>query len=184
MTSLPMHLLQARPLSTRLLQVVALLLASCCTSAVLAQDTAAAQSIEKEMTPEQFKAAGLDKLSSGELDNLDAWLNKTLVVETRKAATQAATAATKQVKDDNRGFFNFGSTDPIKSTMPGEFRGFARGRRYVLANGQEWRQIDDASLAGVRLTAPEVTVTPSLVGNAWSLAVKGYNTRAKVIREK
>lgn len=167
-----------------LLRLAAVAMLACVALAASAQSTGSQQAIEKEMTAEQFKAAGLDKLSGGELANLNAWLNKTLVIETTKAATQATTAATKKVKDDNRGFFNFGSVEPIKSAITGEFRGFASGRRYVLANGQEWRQIDDASLAGVRLTAPEVTVTPSLVGNAWFMAIKGYNTRAKVMRDK
>ena len=45
--------------------------------------------IEKQMTPEQFKAAGLDKLSPMELANLNAWPNNTLAVETTKAATLA-----------------------------------------------------------------------------------------------
>jgi hypothetical protein len=141
----------------------------------LAQDA-----IEKQMSPEEFKAAGLDKLSADELARLNAWLNRT--VET--ASTQAAERATKQIKDDTRGFFNFGSTEPVVATMTGEFRGYAMGREYTLDNGQVWKQVDGARLAGVRLDSPEVKITPSLVGNSWYLAVKGYNTRAKVQRIK
>lgn len=146
----------------------------------LAPAAAAQDAIEKQMTPEEFKAAGLDKLSADELARLNAWLNRTLDVETEKAAV----AAKKKVEDDNRGFFNFGSTEPIVSKITGEFRGFARGREYTLENGQVWKQIDDASLAGARMSAPEVRITPSLIGNAWYLAVAGYNTRAKVQRIK
>ena len=143
--------------------------------AVAAQDA-----IEKQMTPEEFKAAGLDKLSADELARLNAWLNRTIGTESEKAAI----AAKKKVEDDNRGFFDFGSTEPIVSKMTGEFRGFARGREYTLDNGQVWKQVDDASLAGVRLSAPEVRIAPSLIGNSWYLAVAGYNTRAKVQRIK
>lgn len=168
----------------RPLHIAALALMTCLPAPAFAQTGATTPAIEKEMTPEQFKAAGLDKLSSSELSNLNAWLNKTIVTETTKAATKATEVATKKVKDDNRGFFNFGSTDPIKTKFTGEFRGFGNGRQYTLDNGQVWRQIDDASLAGVRLMAPEVVITPSLVGNAWFFAVKGYNTKAKVMREK
>ena len=88
------------------------------------------------------------------------------------------------MEDENRGFFNFGSMDPIRSSITGEFRGFGMGRSYTLQNGQVWRQVDDASLAGVRLTDPEVTVSPSVIGNAWYISVKGYATRAKVTRVK
>ncbi len=141
---------------------------------------AAPPPIQQQMSPEEFRAAGLDKLSADELARLNAWLGRTLEVETEKAAT----AAKKKVEDDNRGFFNFGSTDPVRSSIPGEFRGFANGRTYTLANGQVWRQVDDASLAGVRLTDPEVVITPSKIGNAWYMAVGRYGTRAKVMRTK
>ena len=69
------------------------------------------------MTPEQFKAAGLDKLSAEELANLNAWLNHTVDTETAKAAVKAK----KKVEDDNRGFFNFGTSEPVASKIVGEF---------------------------------------------------------------
>jgi len=146
----------------------------------LAPAAAAQDGIEKQMTPEEFKAAGLGKLSAEELARLNAWLNRTIDSETAKAAV----VAKKEVEDNNRGFFNFGSTEPVVSKMTGEFRGFARGREYVLENGQVWEQIDNASLVGARMSAPEVRITPSLVGNSWYFAVAGYNTRAKVRRIK
>jgi len=140
----------------------------------------AQEPIERQMTPEQFRATGLDKLSPAELANLNAWLNRTLEVET----TKAAAVAKQKVEEENRGFFDFGSSDPITSRMVGEFRGFGRGRQYTLENGQVWQQVDDASLASVRKAAPTVKVTPSMVGNAWYLAIEGFNTRARVERIK
>lgn len=149
-------------------------------AALVALPVFAAPPIQQQMTPEEFRAAGLDKLSAEELARLNAWLGRTLEQETERAAT----AAKKKVEEDNRGFFNFGSTDPIRSSIVGEFRGFGQGRSYTLANGQVWRQVDDASLAGVRLTDPQVVITPSMVGNAWYMAVGRYGTRAKVQRVK
>jgi hypothetical protein len=136
--------------------------------------------IEKQMTPEQFKAAGLDKLSPAELANLNAWLNNTLEVET----TKAATLAKEKVETENRGFLTFGKADPIVARITGEFRGFAKGRKWTLDNGQEWEQVDSASLAGARKTDPQVRITPSLVGSAWYMQIEGYNTRASVRRTK
>lgn len=141
---------------------------------------AAPPPIQQQMSPEEFRASGLQKLTAEELARLNTWLGRTLEVETQRAAT----VARKKVEDDNRGFFNFGSTDPIRSTIPGDFRGFSNGRTYTLANGQVWRQVDDASLAGVRLASPAVTITPAKIGNAWYMAVGRYNTRAKVMRVK
>lgn len=136
--------------------------------------------IQQQMTPQQFKAAGLDQLNAEQLANLDAWLNRTIEAETSKAATTAK----KQVADDNRGFFNFGSTEPVVSKISGEFRGFGTGRSYTLDNGNVWQQTDAATLAGVRLSNPQVKITPSMIGNVWYLQVQGYNTRAKVQRVK
>lgn len=136
--------------------------------------------IEKQMTPEQFKASGLDKLSPGELANLNAWLNNTLEVET----TKAAELAKDKIESESRGFLSFGKSDPITARITGEFRGFANGRSWTLDNGQVWEQVDQASLAGVRKTDPQVKITPSLVGNAWYMQIEGYNTRASVRRVK
>lgn len=149
-------------------------------AALAALPALAAPPIQQQMSPEEFRAAGLDKLSAEELARLNAWLGRTLEVESEKAATLAK----KRVEDDNRGFLNFGSSEPIRSSIAGEFRGFGNGRSYTLANGQVWRQNDDASLAGVRLTDPVVVITPSMVGNAWYMTVGRYNTRAKVTRVK
>lgn len=145
-----------------------------------AQSVSTQRPLQQEMSPEEFKAAGLDKLSAEELARLNAWLDRKIGVETTRATAEAQ----RKVREDARGFFNFGSLEPIDSSLVGEFRGFQKGRNYTLANGQEWEQIEEASLAGVRKTNPKVKITPSRVGNAWYLAIDGYNTRAKVRRIK
>lgn len=145
-----------------------------------AQSVATQRPLQQEMSPEEFKAAGLDKLSAEELARLNAWLDRKIGVETTRATAEAQ----RKVQEDARGFFTFGSLEPIDSSLVGEFRGFQKGRNYTLANGQEWEQIEEASLAGVRKTNPKVKITPSRVGNAWYLAIDGYNTRAKVRRIK
>ena len=140
----------------------------------------AAPPIQQQMSPEEFRAAGLEKLNADELARLNTWLGRTIETETAKAATEAK----RKVVDENRGFFNFGSSEPIRSTIVGQFRGFAAGRTYTLANGQVWRQVDEASLAGVRLSDPSVVVSPSISSNVWYMAVGRHNTRAKVARVK
>lgn len=148
---------------------------------VLALPAAARQpAIEAQMTPEEFRAAGLHKLSAEELARLNAWLGRTIEGETAKAATEAK----EQVVQEHRGFATFGSSEPIESRISGEFRGFGKGRRYTLDNGHVWEQVDEARLTGVRLDNPAVRLNPSVMGNAWYLKVDGYNTRAKVVRIK
>ena len=140
----------------------------------------AQQPIEREMTPQEFKAAGLDKLTPDELSKLNLWLGRKIDT----VATEAAAQAKDKVEEENRGFFHFGSNEAILARMTGEFRGFGKGREFTFDNGQVWRQIDGAVLVGAKLDRPEARITPSIAGNAWYLAVKGYNTRAKVERVK
>lgn len=175
-----------------------------CVPAVLAQSGDGA-GLEKQMSPEEFKAAGLGKLSKQELVALDAWIERQKAsVAARPAAPLAAgTAATaalsateierireqgreegrREVKSESRGFLDFGTDEPIKSTLVGEFHGFAKGNRYTLANGQMWEQIEPARLDGVKRTDPAVTIKPGLL-NSWVLRIDGYNTPAKVRRIK
>jgi hypothetical protein len=151
-------------------------------AAVLAQARADEAPIQQQMTPEQFKAAGLDKLSAQELANLNAWLGKTLEVETQEAATQAKQEARKEQQE--RRFMNFGAKKEIVAKLVGEFHGYSRGRTYTLDNGQVWVQTDSAELTGVHLTNPEVRIKPSVIGEAGYLRVPGAYSSATVRRIK
>jgi len=156
---------------------VAFLLA-CIAPVALAQT--ALPAIEKQMTPEEFKAAGLDKLSAEELARLNAWLGRTLDTETAKAAA----VAKQEVEHESRGFFDFGSEEPIVAHIAGEFRSFGKGKSYTLDNGQVWQQIDDAEMVVRPLTNPEVNIKPAMTGNSWYMAVGKYHSRAQVKRIK
>lgn len=158
------------------MRALVLAVALACTGAAVA----APPPIQQQMSPDEFKAAGLDKLTPDELARLNTWLGRTIDTETQKAAADAK----KKVVDENRGFWTFGTDEPIVSTLPGKFPGFGKGRVYTLANGQVWRQTDDAELYGVRGSDLQVTIKPAVLGNAWYMSVKGYNTRATVHRVK
>ncbi|MBB1088514.1 hypothetical protein H4F99_08440 [Lysobacter sp. SG-8] len=147
--------------------------------AVQAQDAdGTTQPLQQQMSTEEFRAAGLDKLDAAELAALNRWLGRRIEAE----SAIAAAAAKQKVEDENRGFLSFGSDEPITATMASEFKGFGKGRRYTLDNGQVWEQVDDATLVGVRNANPAVTIRPSLVGNTWYMSVDGFNKRAKVTR--
>ncbi|MDY0954746.1 MAG: hypothetical protein ACN6RH_10210 [Stenotrophomonas rhizophila] len=143
--------------------------------------------LQQQMSPAEFKAAGLDKLSPAELTALNGWLQgkvAAVAADTREQVReQAREEGRQEVIVKNRGFFDFGSNEPITSTLQGEFRGFGKARKFVLANGQEWEQVDDTVLSGVRKTNPAVSISPGVMG-VWYLRVDGVNTRAKVRRTK
>ena len=154
-------------------------------SAPLPAQQSATSDLQQQMTESEFKAAGLDKLSPAELSALNAWLQRKVSTETAVAVEQVREQAKeegrKEVVEKNRGFFHFGSTDPIESSIAGEFSGFAKGKRYTLENGQVWQQTDDARLAGIRRTDPKVSIKPGMMG-VWYLRIDGFNTTAKVQR--
>lgn len=139
--------------------------------------------LQQQMTQAEFKAAGLGKLNADELASLNQWLQGKVHAASAAAVETAKKAGRQEVIEENRGFYDFGSRDPIVSVLPGDFRGFAQGRVYVLANGQQWEQTDSANVGGVRRQDPQVTIAPSVSG-AWYLQVPGVNTRAKVKRVK
>ena len=85
-------------------------------------------SIEQMMTPEEFKAAGLNKLTPDELQKLDAWLQGYRQV-TEQAAEKKASAKASRTK-----------MDLIVSRVDGTFLGLT-GRTIIrLEDGTVWKQ--------------------------------------------
>jgi hypothetical protein len=85
-------------------------------------------SIKEIMSPEEFRAAGLNKLSAEELQKLDAWLQGYRQV-TEQAAEKKATARASRTK-----------MDLIVSRVDGSFQGLT-GRTIIrLEDGTVWKQ--------------------------------------------
>ena len=160
--------------------VISLLLASTTTIAQQRDGTP----IERQMTAEEFKAAGLDKLSAEELARLNGWLNRTVVQESKKAAAAAVAVAKQDEETKANHMLQFGGGEAFDAKMTEHFDGFERGKKYTLDNGQVWEQIDDARMYGVKLDNPTVSLKPSLFGNAWYMRVDGRAVNAKVKRVK
>src|SRR6188474_3206326 len=85
-------------------------------------------SIKEMMSPAEFNAAGLNKLSGDELQKLDAWLQGYRQV-TEQAAEKKATARASRTK-----------MDLIVSRVDGQFHGLT-GRTIIrLEDGTVWKQ--------------------------------------------
>lgn len=143
--------------------------------------------LQQQMSPAEFKSAGLDKLSAQELATLNRWLQGKVEAATTQAVAAVREEAREQGRQEvivkNRGFFDFGSSEPITGALQGEFRGFGKGRVYVLDNGQEWEQTDTTSVVGVRKQSPKVSIKPGVMG-VWYMKVEGVNSQPKVRRSK
>src|SRR4029077_3929629 len=88
-------------------------------------------SIKEVMSPEEFKAAGLSKLSAEELQKLDAWLQGYRQV-TEQAAEKKATA---KVTAESHA-----KMDLLVSRVDGSFQGLT-GRTIIrLEDGTVWKQ--------------------------------------------
>ena len=84
--------------------------------------------IQDMMTPEEFRAAGLNKLSPDELQKLDAWLQGYRQV-TEQAAEKKATARASRTK-----------MDLIVSRVDGQFNGLTGRTLIRLEDGTVWKQ--------------------------------------------
>jgi hypothetical protein len=107
-----------------------------CAVFICAQPARAAQeeisgSIQQMMTPEEFKAAGLNKLSPDELQKLDAWLQGYRQVTEAKAEKKATARAAKVERT---------KMDLLVSRVDGTFNGLT-GRTVIrLEDGTVWKQ--------------------------------------------
>jgi len=101
---------------------------TCAASVHAAPDEQMSGNIQDIMSSAEFRAAGLNKLSSEELQKLNAWLQGYREV-TEKAATKKATAVAARTK-----------LDLLVSRVDGQFNGLT-GRTIIrLEDGTGWKQ--------------------------------------------
>jgi len=121
----------------------------------------ASKVLQDMMTAEEFKAAGLEKLSSEELKNLNAWLQGYREVAEAKAAEKATAKAAKMAK-----------LEQALSRVDGTFTGLTGRTIIKLQDGTVWKQanIDDRYRAQVT-DHPAVFVSRGPFG--WKMRIEG-----------
>jgi hypothetical protein len=129
--------------------------------------------LQQRMTPDEFKAAGLDKLSPDELKNLDGWLSGHGKVQT------------KLVDESGKQVFYPSSekAGPVQAHVQGNFSGLNGDTQFTLDNGQVWQQADSTRISCLTSENPKVTIRRSLMGN-WMAAVDGCHGTAPMRRVK
>ena len=102
-----------------------------------------AKSIQEMMTPDEFKAAGLDKLSEDELQHLDAWMQGYRQTTEKTASDKAEKKATEEVKkvtEQANARVARTKLDTLVSRVDGTFEGL-KGRTLIkLEDGTVWKQ--------------------------------------------
>jgi hypothetical protein len=131
-----------------------------CTQPAHAAQEEISGSIQQMMTPEEFKAAGLNKLSPDELQKLDAWLQGYRQVAEQKAEKKA-TARAQRTK-----------MDLIVSRVDGTFNGLT-GRTIIrLEDGTVWKQANSDDRYRARVTdRPAAAVVHGVFG--YKMRVEG-----------
>lgn len=84
--------------------------------------------IQDTMSPQQFKAAGLDKLSGKELDSLNKWLQGYRETTVKAATTRAARTR----------------MDFLVSRVDGDFNGLTGASIIRLEDGTVWKQANSS----------------------------------------
>lgn len=166
-----------------------------------------AESIEERLSPEEFRRAGLHKLTPEEL----RFLNQHVFPATTAAAADARpddgepppkavdetapkSSATSEPAPLLRGESAFGMEQkiasglqkqrsiPVKITsrIDGAFKGWSGRTEFRLENGQVWRQAERSQFVASALN-PLVTIEKGSLG-AYYLRIEGHRSRVKVER--
>src|SRR6266403_1008546 len=104
--------------------------------------------VEETMRPEEFKAAGLDKLSEDELQHLDAWLQGYRQSTQRKAAEQAQAKAEVEIKKATEKATEEATKtartklDSLASRVDGNIDGLKGHTQIRLEDGTVWKQVN------------------------------------------
>jgi hypothetical protein len=130
-----------------------------------------ADGLQQRMSGAEFKAAGLDKLSPQELENLDSWLR-----------TQGKTT-TRVVNSSGKPVFytNGNKRNTIDAHIVGHFAGWSGHNQVTLDNGQQWQQIGSDQPSCGATENPTAKIKPSLFGN-WLMYVQSCNDMVHVKR--
>jgi hypothetical protein len=126
-----------------------------CTPGVPAAANDSEGAIEQIMSPEEFKAAGLDKLSSKELKNLNAWLRGDREKVLKKAAAREARI----------------QKELIVSRVDGVFNGASTGTIIPLEDGTSWKLANAGEHYSGHADHPGVAVFKSIFG--WKMRIGG-----------
>ena len=152
---------------------------------------AAEAGFSRGLTPEDFRAAGLGKLTAEELARLDALVGAyrpgrpltadPAASESRPRATRGETApagseARVVVAPGTKIEFS-----AVESRLMGVFTGWEPRGVFALENGQRWREANGTTYVSPPLSAPKVRITPGAFGAFW-LEIEGVRVRVKVVR--
>ena len=123
--------------------------------------------IKKVLTPQQYAAAGLGKLSPEEQARLDEALKGYFTGATQRVAEQASTQAVDRAVKEKR----VSAPTLIESRIVGPVSGWGERTVFLLENGERWKPIDDAKRSFPPVENPTVFIVRDAFG--YKMAIGG-----------
>jgi len=128
--------------------------------------------VEKAMTPEDYEAAGLQKLDPAERAKLDEFIRKYVATSNERVATSAVDKAIKENK--------VSAPEVIQSKIVGPFTGYNGRTIFTLENGQRWAQSQRDSAYFPKIDSPPVIIVKAGFGYRMYIAGGGAIRVSKV----
>lgn len=134
--------------------------------------------LEEQMTGDEFRATGLEKLSPQELAALNEWIRarSLATLDAPRYATSGPVTGTP-----DRSEIEKMPRETIVSRINGTFSGWDGQTVFKLENGMIWAQADKDKFYTQEMQSPTVTIEPGMFG-AWNLSVEGHDDECRVQR--
>ena len=129
--------------------------------------------LQKAMSPEDYEAAGLQKLDPAERAKLDEFIRNYVAVSNERVATTAVDKAVKENK--------VSAPEVIQSRIVGPFTGYNGRTIFTLENGQRWAQSQRDSAYFPKIDSPPVLIVKKGFGYRMIIA-GGGEIRVTLIR--
>jgi hypothetical protein len=131
--------------------------------------------LEERMSEQEFRAAGLDRLSAEELASLNAWLARRNVTTARAPSGGSEGFRSSALLGDS------GSRSAFSSIATSNQQQIGSGSIVTLENGQAWEITSGSLSVSGSLAGKRISVEPAALGS-WRLKVEGYNLGLRAIR--
>ena len=128
--------------------------------------------VQKAMTPEDYEAAGLQKLDPAERAKLDEFIKKYVATSNEQVATSAVDKAVKENK--------VSAPEVIQSRIVGPFTGYNGRTIFTLENGQRWAQSQRDSAYFPKIDSPPVLIMKAGFGYRMYIAGGGAIRVSKI----
>ena len=112
--------------------------------------------VERAMKPEEYEAAGLQKLTAEERTRLNQFISNVISSSSQKAVTAAVDKVVSAKKA--------APPDIVQSRIVGPYMGYQGNTRFTLENGQVWRQSQHDSMYFPKVDSPPVLIVKGTLG--------------------